>query len=274
VDADGAPGLRPHRSREVVQVADCLIAHPSLRVRDVLAERYPGLQAVDVVGAASGTVAVRVPGASSPVVTEEVRLPSGVTSFSVAARGFWQVHPAAAQHLVDVVSGMLQARPGERALDLYSGVGLFAAALADMVGAGGRVTAVESEPSAVHHARDNLAQWPWARARAGRVDRVVRELARGRARRRTVDLVVLDPPRVGAGRTVLTDVAALGPRAVAYVSCDPASLARDTAFLTSLGWQLRDLRIVDAFPMTHHVECVAHFAPMRDTGTPEAHQIS
>jgi tRNA/tmRNA/rRNA uracil-C5-methylase (TrmA/RlmC/RlmD family) len=276
VGSDGVPGLRRHRSREVVPVANCLIAHPSLHVEEVLAERYPDAQAVDVVGAASGTVAVQVPEHGEQEVSEQVRLPSGPGHFTLAARGFWQVHPAAAQRLVDLVMGMLQPHPGERALDLYAGVGLFAAAMADSVGPQGRVTAVESDPSAARHARANLAPWPQARSRPGRVDRVVRELARRRDRgsRRRVDLVVLDPPRVGAGRTVLGDVAALQPRALAYVSCDPASLARDTAYLAQLGWRLHDLRILDAFPMTHHVECVAHFAPVRETGDRHAHQIS
>ncbi|MGB7448941.1 MAG: TRAM domain-containing protein, partial [Ornithinimicrobium sp.] len=163
VDA-GVPGLRRHRSREVVAVKDCLIAHPSLRVKEVLAERYPGAQAVDVVGAASGTVAVQVPEHDDQEVSEQVRLPGGPGHFTLAARGFWQVHPAAAQRLVDLVMGMLEPRAGEHALDLYAGVGLFGAALAEAVGSRGRVTAVESDPAAARHARNNLARWSQARS--------------------------------------------------------------------------------------------------------------
>jgi tRNA/tmRNA/rRNA uracil-C5-methylase (TrmA/RlmC/RlmD family) len=77
----------------------------------------------------------------------------------------------------------------------------------------------------------------------------------------TADLVVLDPPRTGAGRDVVEAVAALRPRAVAYVACDPAALARDTAYLAGVGYRLRSLRAFDAFPMTHHVECIALFEP-------------
>jgi len=276
VTEGGVPGLRRHRSRDIVPVSDCLIAHPALRAPDVLARRYPGSDAVDVVVADSGRAVVPVPTDASPSVTETVRLPGGPASFSVAARGFWQVHPAAAQVLVEEVLEMVQPRAGERALDLYSGVGLFAAALAEAVGPAGRVTAVESEPAAVEHGRANLAPWPQARMRAGRVDRVLRELrpARGRRSRRPVDLVVLDPPRVGAGAAVIADVSTLRPRVIAYVACDPAALARDTASLLSLGWRLRGLRVLDAFPMTHHVECVAHFEPVRETGTTREHRIS
>jgi len=75
------------------------------------------------------------------------------------------------------------------------------------------------------------------------------------------DVVVLDPPRTGAGRGVCTEVTALRPRVVVYVACDPAALARDTAYLAGLGYRLDRLRAFDAFPMTSHVECVARFVP-------------
>ena len=75
------------------------------------------------------------------------------------------------------------------------------------------------------------------------------------------DLVVLDPPRTGAGRDVTRDIAALGPRRIAYVACDPAALARDVAYLGSAGYRLETLRAFDAFPMTHHVECIAVLVP-------------
>jgi tRNA/tmRNA/rRNA uracil-C5-methylase (TrmA/RlmC/RlmD family) len=77
----------------------------------------------------------------------------------------------------------------------------------------------------------------------------------------TADLVVLDPPRTGAGRNVCRFLAALRPRSIGYVACDPAALARDTAYLASTGYRLTSLRAFDAFPMTHHVECIARFEP-------------
>ncbi|CAN5614562.1 class I SAM-dependent RNA methyltransferase [soil metagenome] len=265
VDAGGTPGLRQHRSRDIVPVSDCLIAAPGIQAAGVLAKDYPGLSAIDVVAAADGTVSVPVakkgPTREVPTVTEIVELPGGPVRFAVGARGFWQVHPAAASTFAATVLDFLQPEVGERGLDLYAGVGLFAVALSAAVGPRGRVNAVEGDKDAVRHGRSNLAQWPQARMRQGQVDRVLRTLAE---QHRRADVVVLDPPRVGAGRAVLRDVALLGPRAIAYVACDPAALARDTAYLADFGWKLRDLRIVDAFPMTHHVECLAHFAPVRD----------
>ncbi len=150
----------------------------------------------------------------------------------------------------------MRARPGagasgESVVDLYSGVGLFASFLAEAVGPQGSVVAVEGDRKASKHAQANLAGSAWARTIHGRVDRVLSRGVGG------ADVVVLDPPRVGAKRQVVRAIAALEPRAVAYVACDPAALARDVGYFAESGYELADLRAFDLFPMTHHVECVA-----------------
>jgi tRNA/tmRNA/rRNA uracil-C5-methylase (TrmA/RlmC/RlmD family) len=227
----GGPGLRKHRSHEVVPVERCLIAAPDARVS---------------IGPTSG---------SAGVIVEHVL----GRDFRVEADGFWQVHPQAPRVLVETVLELLAPRPGERALDLYAGVGLFSAFLAEAVGRAGGVVSIEGDRRASELAGENLADFPQAAVRAGRVDRV---LAEGFGSRRSlsggaVDLVVLDPPREGAKRKVVEAIAALRPRAVAYVACDPAALARDLAYFRDAGYGLADLRAFDLFRMTHHVECVA-----------------
>jgi tRNA/tmRNA/rRNA uracil-C5-methylase (TrmA/RlmC/RlmD family) len=262
VDAEGRPGLRRHRSHDVLPVQDCLIAHDRVREAGVLGRSWPGERAVDVVVPSSPEQAVVVPVPSgekaAPRVHETVLAGEWEGTFEVSARGFWQVHPGAAATFVDAVLSALQPRPGERAVDLYAGVGLFALALADAVGPEGAVLAVEAEGPAMASARRNTRTRPWVELRPGRVDKVLKPLVRQGIR---ADLVVLDPPRTGAGRQVAQQVASLGPRAVAYVACDPAALARDTAYLKEAGYGLHALRAFDAFPMTHHVECVAIFEP-------------
>ena len=263
VDASGTPGLRRHRSHDVLPITDCLIAHERVRDAGVLDRRWPGERAVDVIAPSTddAAVVVRIPSdeTSTPTVRERVVTASWQGEFAVGARGFWQVHPGAAALFVETVMGWLRPQPGERALDLYAGVGLFAAALADSVGASGSVLAVEAEGPAMSSARANLASRHWAETRPGRVERVLKPLVRQGIK---ADLAVLDPPRTGAGRLVVEQLAALAPRAVGYVACDPAALARDTAYLRQAGFGLRALRAFDAFPMTHHVECVALFEPL------------
>jgi tRNA/tmRNA/rRNA uracil-C5-methylase (TrmA/RlmC/RlmD family) len=184
---------------------------------------------------------------------------AGGRDFSVAAAGFWQVHPAAADSLIAGLLDMLDPQPGETVLDLYAGAGALTAALADAVGVDGVVVGLESDRQAVADAELNLAEVPQAEVRRGRVTPdSVRELGAECG----PQLVVLDPPRAGAGKEVMAAVHELAPRVVGYVSCDPATLARDVAELAGRGWQLARLRALDAFPMTQHVECQALLLPV------------
>ena len=149
-------------------------------------------------------------------------------------------------------------------LDLYGGVGLLAAAIGDRFGDAVRITSVESDERATAHAGANLADWIGARAVTARVDRFLAELeadagAGERARLREAT-VVLDPPRSGAGREVIDRLAALRPRQLVYVACDPVALARDVGLLRGHGYELEHLEAFDLFPNTHHVEAVARLA--------------
>ena len=249
VDASGRAGLRQHRSHTVVPIDWCRIAHPQVVAAGVPEASWPPESAVEVVASVSrGERLVLSADATGGEVTEE----AGGRAFRVSGGGFWQVHPGAAEVLLDAVLAGLDPRPGESALDLYSGVGVFAAALAERLGPGGRVTAVESDAMAVADARHNLADLPTVRLERGRVDHVLRRL-----RLRRADLVVLDPPRSGAGKAVVELLSRVKARRIAYVACDPAALARDLRWFGERGYELVDLRAFDMFPMTHHVECVA-----------------
>jgi tRNA/tmRNA/rRNA uracil-C5-methylase (TrmA/RlmC/RlmD family) len=257
VDPSGRAGLRRHRSHEVVAVDRCRIGHPELP--EVTERSWPGVTAVEAIVSASGERlrVVERSGRTSydgPRVLHEKAV--GRT-WEVTGSGFWQVHPGAADALAGAVLEALAPMPGERAADLYSGVGLFSAVLAERVGRTGRVVAVEGDRTAVADAARNLEDLPQVEHV---VDRVDRALARG-AVGTSADVVVLDPPRTGAKRKVVEAVAALGPRAVAYVACDPAALARDVAIFGECGYRLAGLRAFDLFPMTHHVECVARLEP-------------
>jgi tRNA/tmRNA/rRNA uracil-C5-methylase (TrmA/RlmC/RlmD family) len=264
----------------VVPVDRCRIAHPAIDDVGATRLRWPAGSGVEVVvGPEDRAVVVspredagrlRLPtpdGATAVLVSAGQGRPRQIRgrgwvrelaagrSWRVAADGFWQVHPGAAETLVSAVVEGLQARPGERALDLYCGVGLFAAVLAEGVGPLGSVLAVESDHGAVADARRNLHDLPNVRIVDDRVERALRQLPDDE-----VDLVVLDPPRAGAGRAVVDEIARRRPRRIAYVACDPAALARDVAFLKGT-YRLSGLRAFDLFPMTHHVECVATLVP-------------
>ncbi|MGZ4639522.1 MAG: class I SAM-dependent RNA methyltransferase [Actinomycetes bacterium] len=259
VDATGRAGLRAHRSHRVVPLDRCRIAHPLVQAVSVADRTWPPEGTVDISAApGTGERVVLVDGAVdrglSVLRDNEVAVVEAVggRTFRVSGGGFWQVHPGAPEALRTAVLDALDPHPGDKALDLYGGVGLFAAALAQRVGPEGRVTLIESDRVAVADARHNLADLPAVRIERGRVDHVLRRLRLGRA-----DVVVLDPPRSGAGRAVVELVSRVRARRVAYVACDPAALARDLKWFAERDYILTDLRAFDLFPMTHHIECVA-----------------
>ncbi len=273
VDREGVAGLRKHRSHDIVPIDRCLIAHDLVTGVDVTGRTWPGAESVEVaVVPETGEVGVLVTGrpAGLPAVTaasvqiagrprgrSPVRGSGRLTQraagrdWRVSLGGFWQVHPAAADTLVRDVLAALDPQPGEHALDVYCGAGLFAGVLAQAVGPDGSVLAVEQDTAAARDARHNLRAWPWARVRRGDAAVVLAGIDLG-----DVSLVVLDPPRTGVARPVI-EALRTGPRRIAYVSCDPATLARDLRLLLDDGWELTGLRGYDAFPMTHHVECLA-----------------
>ena len=256
-DDGGRAALRVHRSSDLVPVPEdgCPIASP---LTPAVAGRAwaPGSE---LVAAASPTGSVLLVDGKITETSGDaerdggLREPVAGRTYAVAADGFWQVHPAAASTLVAAVLDGLAPQPGERAFDLYCGVGLFAGALVD---AGCRVWGLEAGRAAVAAARRNLDD-AGDRARFT-ADRVERGLARLPSH---ADLVVLDPPRSGAGARVVREIVARRPRAVAYVACDPAALARDLATAAQHGYTATSIRAFDLFPMTQHVECVAVLHP-------------
>ena len=243
VDARGRAGLRRHRSHELEPIGDCLIADDRADVPGLVARHWPPDVEVTVDVTSTGDRAVAV-GTHRDTITEQ----AAGRRWEVPVGGFWQVHVGAAELLARTVVSMAKVQPEDECLDLYAGVGLFAGALAPFAR---RVTAVESEPRAVAAARRNVADLGNVAVVRGRVDSWLQ--------RRDVraDVVVLDPPRRGAGRAVATRLVELAPRRIVYVACDPAALARDLATFADGGYALEDLRAFDLFPMTAHVECVA-----------------
>ncbi|MEK2479473.1 MULTISPECIES: class I SAM-dependent RNA methyltransferase [Streptomyces] len=278
VDADGHPGLRKHRSHDIEPVTHCMIAAPGVSELGIERRTWPQIATVEAIAATGShdrqVVLTPRPGGRLPIVELDkpvsvlrvnekdggvhrvhgrpfVRERAAGRTWRVGNGGFWQVHPKAADLLVEAVMQGLMPKRGDMALDLYCGVGLFAGALAERVGDKGAVLGIESSKRAVEDARHNLADLDRVRIEQGKVEQIL-----PRTGITDVDLVVLDPPRAGAGKQTVHHLATLTPRRIAYVACDPAALARDLAYFREVGYAPRRMRAFDLFPMTHHVECV------------------
>lgn len=265
---NGLPGFRRASSHEVIATPNCRVLVPELQRAmtahrappdcDVVAqagrpERGAGHQvAVQVLDSRSahaeaGSHGSAAPGA--PRTTVQV----GSRSWRTEPQAFWQAHAGLPTVLVDAVLVAGAPALGEHWWDLYSGVGLFSAFLGEAVGPTGSVQAVESSPVAARIARRNLHDLPQVRLHQCPVEDWLTAPS---------DVaphgIVVDPPRRGLS-DLTKQLSRHAPQRLIVVACDPVALARDAGLLDALGYRIQVLRAFDAFPMTHHFECIAVF---------------
>ena len=259
---DGTVGPYAARSHRVIHVDELPLATAVVNETAPFGQTFPGVDSVDIVHPSTGPARLLLIDGrpqKRDTITEQVR----DRRFTLEAGGFWQVHRAAAETLFDAVQGAVDEAlfdPRAANLDLYGGVGLMAAALGDRFGSTLRITSVESDEVATDYAGENLAEWIGASAVTARVERYVQQLNRtasaAERRRFQAATVLLDPPRAGAKKQVVAELAALSPAQIVYVACDPVAFARDVALFAERGYALASLRAFDLFPNTHHVEAV------------------
>jgi len=249
VNPDRKLALYGARSHNLIPVAKCLIADERMNLDSINQMNLPVGAKVEVAISGSGKQSVAIEGIENFDLIEELVLEN---KFSVSPTSFWQSHIQSPAVLTKSILADLQIKAGDHVFDLYGGVGLFTAALATEVTQTGRVTLIEFDAGAVTDARRNFAENQIVEIVEGKVERSLSKFKRA-------DLILLDPPRSGAGKDVVSAMIKLEPRTIVYVSCDPASLARDTTYLEASGYTLDRLQSYDLFPMTQHIECVARF---------------
>jgi 23S rRNA (uracil1939-C5)-methyltransferase len=273
---EGRLGFRRAASHDVVPVEHCLLLEPRLDdLHASLDVAWPELIGVDLrAGTEVDDTLILFEAGGDEAPELEIGLPAACAlltrrglvpligepwvfievlgrRYRVSAESFFQVNTVGAAALVEIVAAYADPQPGDILLDAYCGAGLFALALAERVG---EVIGVESSPSACEDFEFNAGDQPNVSLHEGAVEQVLPAL---RSEGLRVDIVVLDPPRSGAGPEVIRELAALGPRRMVYVSCDPATLARDAVHLAAAGYHLVEAQPVDLFPQTFHVETVA-----------------
>jgi 23S rRNA (uracil1939-C5)-methyltransferase len=269
--SDGRLGFRAARSKRVVPIAECLLLHPLLAdVFSALDLALPNLERLSLrAGIHSGEAMLIFETVDDEPPEIEVDVPIscvlllkdgtpinlvgrnhftevlGDREFRVSVPSFFQVNTAQAEQLVETVSSFLQLAGEETLLDAYCGVGTFTLSLASRAG---RVIGVEESPYAVADARLNAKGLSNVKFIEGRVEVVLPDLGVA------VDAAVLDPPRQGCRPEALQALINLKPARIAYVSCDPAALARDARRLVGAGYRLIKVQPVDMFPQTYHIE--------------------
>ena len=258
-DRNGKLGFYKSRSHSIAPVTDCIICVEGMDFSEIASRDLKGDVRVEISASNTGERSI----ALAPTRGEEkARLTEGPAvlhenvlgrSLEVSQESFWQSHKKAPEVLTQVVLEFAQLKSGEHVLDLYGGVGLFSAAILDAVGPTGHVDLIEGSKVATADAARNFAAFSNITIATGDVAKLLPRIT-------AADVVVLDPPRDGAGKEAVAHIARLAPRAIVYVACDPAALARDTAYLADHSYSLVKVRAFDLFPMTHHIECVALYA--------------
>jgi len=257
VGADGRPGFHRYHSDELVTDLRCAQLPPGMLDGLAATDSPPTAQlhvAVDDDGERHVVRTLRQGRRTATTVVEggyEAVQRVGARTWRVPVTAFWQAHRDAAGVYSGLVADWAQPGAGMTIWDLYGGAGVFAAALGDAVGESGRVLSVDTSRSATRAARAALVDLP-------QVDVVTDSVRRAlTGQRASADVAVLDPPRAGAGREVIDLLAAAGVPRVVHIGCEAASFARDIGLYRGHGYAVERIRVFDAFPLTHHTECVA-----------------
>ncbi|HET9111549.1 MAG TPA: class I SAM-dependent RNA methyltransferase [Ktedonobacterales bacterium] len=269
VDRDGRVGLTARGTHRIIPLTGCPIAEP--RINEALAalaqEPQPQPQALVRYGVATGQMLLqpapppatreRLEAAGLDLRDETMEEEVGGARFRIRPSSFFQTNTAQAQVMARLAMAELPSGPEVTLVDAYCGVGVFARLMAERAG---RVLAIEESASAVRDARWNLRETPQAEIIQAKVEDDLPQ----RAER--IDGLIIDPPRAGCQRPVLDALATRRPPVVVYISCDPATLARDLAYLchTTGAYRLRSVQPLDMFPQTAHIENIATLDAIED----------
>lgn len=228
-------GIYASRSHDIIPISDCLIAGEELHVEKIATEQFEPMEPIEVPQG------------------DQIREVKG-KKLLVKAGAFWQRHRNAPDTLTTKFLELAKLKAGEHLLDLYGGVGLFSSVAIDLLGPGGRIDLIESSIPATDSAKENFKDHQ-------NVKIIRDDVLKGLKSIKRADVVVLDPPRAGAGADLVAQLIRIKPSRIVYVACDPASLARDVKTFTENGWKLRSLDGFDLFPMTQHIESVCLLEP-------------
>jgi tRNA/tmRNA/rRNA uracil-C5-methylase (TrmA/RlmC/RlmD family) len=252
VSKKGKLGFYSARSNDVIEINECIAVVDPINKLDIFGRTWRGDDRVEVAATTTGQVSVSRGGRTIEGQSQLVEK-VGDLKYSITPASFWQGHIGAASALVNKVLETCDIKDSDTILDLYGGAGLFAKALLNKVPGIARLHLIESNEKATSDARKNLAEFgKVVSIHTGRVEQWLSQINKA-------DVVVIDPPRSGTGDLVNKLLIGLKPRKIIYVSCDPASLARDSAQLIGAGYKLGHIEGFDLFPNTQHIECVATF---------------
>ena len=250
ISKNGKAGLYSYKSNKVIEIDKCLIAVDQINKSDVFSKSWNNEDRVNISISSENEVSVNQSGktiSGSDVLKEIV----GVNTYTISPKSFWQSHINAPRLLLQKVIEFADIKMGDQVCDLYGGAGLFTFPIAKLVGEKGLVHLIERDNDCVKDAKE-MSNKKNIIIHHGKVEKKLGKI-------KNIDIVILDPPRNGVTKQVVHQIIDKKPKSIVYVSCDPASLARDTKILIENNYILNNLVGLDLFPMTQHIECIASF---------------
>ena len=251
ISNNGKLGFYAHKSNKVVEIDECLIAVKQINKSEVFNKYWNNTDRLNISVSSDKELNITQ---SGKIILGSGKLKEivGENNYIVSPNSFWQSHINAPYLLLQKVIQYAGIKLGDTVCDLYGGVGLFTASISKLIGDTGKIHLIERDNYCIQDAKKMFQDNKNILIHHGKVEQKLGKI-------KSIDVIILDPPRNGAGKQVIHQIIDKRPKSIVYVSCEPSSLARDTKILLENDYTLNHLVGLDLFPMTHHVECVASF---------------
>lgn len=256
VSNNGKLGLYSFKTKEVVEIDECLIAVDAINKLDIFKNIWDGDERLSVFASSSNKVSIHRSDKKISGPSEINEIVEGNT-YNISHGSFWQSHKNAPKILIKKLMEFANLKLGDRVCDLYGGVGLFTAPISKAIGEVGEIHLIESNSRCIKDAKKNFENQKNVIIHHGKVEQKLGKI-------KNIDVIIMDPPRTGVTKQVINQIIEKMSRSIIYISCDPASLARDTKILLKNSYSLDKIIGLDLFPMTHHIECIASFTLKKD----------
>ena len=251
ISNNGKTGLYSHRSNEIIEIDECLIAVEQINKSKVFSKYWNTSDRLSISVSSENELNVNQAG-KNILGSDELKEVVDDNTYTISPKSFWQSHKNAPRLLLQQVRKYAKIKLGDRICDLYGGAGLFTAPMAKLTGEAGEVHLIERDNDCIKDAKKMFKTKKNIIIHHGKVEQKLGKI-------KNIDIIILDPPRNGAGKQVIHQIIDKKPKSIVYVSCDPTSLARDTKILIDNNYTLSNVLGLDLFPMTHHIECIASF---------------
>ena len=256
ISNNGKTGLYSHKSNEIIEIDECIIAVDTINRSEVFNKIWDSTDKLRMAVSSENKLNVSQLG-KTILGSNELKEIVDNNTYIISPKSFWQSHKDAPKLLLQQVIKYANIKLGDIVCDLYGGAGLFTAPAAKLTGDTGEIHLIERDNDCIKDAKKMFQNKKNIIIHHGKVEQKLGKI-------KNIDIVILDPPRNGAGKQVIHQIIDKKPKSIVYVSCEPTSLARDTKILLENNYILNNLIGLDLFPMTHHLECVASFNKQKD----------